>query len=255
MWPVTAHIICLFAQFLSYNLKSPQSINNCVTGVCTLHLLINQPSDLNDFEWRIMYRGLKHSMKQTVKQAAPLTPLVLAQIHTVLNFKKRIDIVLWATLLVGFFIMVRVSNFVPVSAKKWSPIKQLTKSSIVFNRKGMIVCIKRSKTIQFRQKILEIPVHTIPHSILRPVKAVKHFLRINRASDKGPLFTIMKKKIFTYTMLQKKLKQVIEQIGLQKGNFLSHSIRRGAVVWEEHNGVPHDTIQIYRDWSSDAYKR
>ena len=193
---------------------------------------------------------------ETYSQAGiAFTPLILAQIHAVLNFKKRIDIILWATLLVGFFIMARASNLVPVSARKWSTIRQLAKDSIVFNKKGMKVNIRWSKTIQFRQKVLEIAVYAIPGSILCPVKAVRRLLRVNRCSDKGPLFAITNHKVFTYTMLQKKLKQVTVDIGLQKGKFTTHSIRRGAVVWAEHNQVPHNMIQIYGDWSSDAYKR
>ena len=202
MWPVTAQILCLFAQFLSYNLKALSSIYNYFTGVHTLHLLTGQQvPNLQDFKWKITVRGLKRKMKHVVKQASPVTPLILAQIHALLNFHKKVDTVFWATLLVGFFIMAGASNLVPVSSKKWSPIKQLSRSSILFNRKGMVVRIRWSKTIQYCQKVLETPVLAIPQSILCLVKVVHRLLKINKCSEGGPLFAINRSKVFTYNML------------------------------------------------------
>ena len=78
IWPVTAHVLCLFVQFLSYNLKSPFSIVNYMSGVCTLHLLTNfPPPDMQNYEVKIMVKGLRRKMKHEVKQAVPITPLLL----------------------------------------------------------------------------------------------------------------------------------------------------------------------------------
>ena len=124
---------------------------NYLAGLRMLHLLTNvNPPDLKHFEVNITMRGLKRRMKHTVKQAAPLTPLLLAQIHGLLNLKKKVDAVFWAVLLLGFFLMARSSNLVPRSKSKWSPLKQLKRSSLIFNKNGMVVRIEWSKTIQFK---------------------------------------------------------------------------------------------------------
>ena len=141
--------------------------------------------------------------------------------------------------------MARASNLVPESTRKWCPIKQLSRNSIIFNKKGMVVHIRWSKTIQFQQKVLEIPVFAIPKSILCPVKAVCKLLKINKCADAGPLFAVSRNKMIICNMLQKKLKELVGNLGLQKSKFSTHSIRRGAVVWAERNGVSHDLIQIY----------
>ena len=246
IWPVTAHILCLFVQFLSFNLKSPDSIRNYLSGVRTLHLLTNHKCpDLNDFEIKITMKGLRRRMKHTVTQAAPITPLILAQIHPLLNFRKKVDIVFWAVLLLGFFMMVRASNLVPRSVKKWSPIKQLSRSSIAFNKQGMVVKVLWSKTIQFRQKVLEIPVYAIPNLILCPIKAVRRVLHASKVKGNGPLLAVTDKHVFTYGMLQKKLKQAVQAIGLKKSRYSSHSLRRGAVEWAERNNIQESMIKIY----------
>ena len=103
--PVTVHVLCLIAQFLAYNLRSPDSIVNYLMGVRTLHLLTNfPPPDMKDFEVKITVRGLRRTLKHAVKQASPITPLILAQIHAVLNMRRKGDVVFWTSLLLGFFL-------------------------------------------------------------------------------------------------------------------------------------------------------
>ena len=205
VWPVLAHILCLFAQFLSFNLKSPASVVNYLSGLRTLHLLTNKtPPDFKDFEVTITLRGLKRRMKHAVNQARPITPLVLAQIYCFLNLRKKLDAVVWAALLLGFFMMLRASNLVPKAVKKFSAKKQLTRNSLAFNKKGFVAKIKWSKTIQFRERILEIPVFAIPRSILCPVRAIKRVMAFSTAGKYGPLLGISDKNPLTYGMLQKK---------------------------------------------------
>ena len=167
VWLFTNHLMCLFAQFLSYNLKVPSSILNYLSAAKTLHMITNsRPApNLADYEIKLTMRGLRRCLKHAVTQATPMTPLMLAQIHATLNLKKRIDAVFWATLLLGFFMMVQASNLVPESKKKRSPIRQLSKSSVTFNKTGMVFKIRWSKMIQYQQKILEIPVFKIRNSI------------------------------------------------------------------------------------------
>ena len=151
--------------------------------------------------------------------------------------------------------MARASNLVPRAAKDWSPIKQLSRSSIVFNKAGMVVRIRWSKTIQFQQRVLEIPVFSIKNSILCPMAAMKRVLNCSRAGPNGPLLGIADDKPFTYNMLQSRLKKTVKKLGLKKARYSSHSLRRGGVVWAQRNGVKESLIKLYGDWSSDAYKK
>ena len=256
IWPVTVHVLCLFAQFLSFNMKAPSTIVNYLSGLRTLHFLCNaKPPNIEEFEYRITVRGLKRRMKHTPRQAMPMTPLLLGQIYSILNFRRRIDIVFWATIVLGFFMMLRASNLVPKSVKKFSQLRQLTKSAIIFNKKGMVAKIKWSKTIQFRQKVLDVPIFAIPNSILCPVKAIKRVLYINKANKHGPLLAISDSKIFTYNMLQSKLRQVAKILDIKKSKLTTHSMRRGGVAWAHRNGIPESLIKLYGDWSSDAFKQ
>ena len=146
----------------------------------------------------------------------------------------------------------QASNLVPTSVSKWSKVRQLSKSSIVFTDKGMI---RWSKTTQFRQRILEIPVFAIPNSILCPVKAVRRLLKISKTGPHGLLLALSKNQILTYNMMQRKLKKAIGNLGLNKTKFSTHSLHRGGVVWGERNGISNSMIKVYGNWSSDAFRR
>ena len=109
-------------------------------------------------------------MQHSVKQAAPISPLILADIYQMLDFQNEVDIVFWATILLGFFMMLRSSNLVPKSASSFSQLKQLSQDSIKFMQLGLVAVVKWSKTIQFRQKTLFIPIPAIPGSITYFIK-------------------------------------------------------------------------------------
>ena len=86
------------------------------------------------------------------------------------------------------------------------------------------------------------------------MKAVKKLLKVSTARNIGPLLAISDRTIFTCGMLQKRLKECVGRLGLQKAHYSSCSLRHGAVVWAERNNIPDSLIQIYGNWSSNAFQ-
>ena len=52
-----------------------------------------------------------------VRQAAPMTPEILIQISSVLDFKNPDSLVYWCLFLFAFFLLARKSNLVPTPSK------------------------------------------------------------------------------------------------------------------------------------------
>ena len=50
------------------------------------------------------------------------------------------------------------------------------------------------------------------------------------------------------------LKNCIQEVGLNRDCFSTHSFQRGAVSWAIKCGIPKSMIQIMGDWKSDCYK-
>ena len=101
-WPVSEHIMSLYARFLAYTFHAPKAIKNYLYGIKTLHILMNQPPpNLKDPEVRITMRGIEKLLAHTPKQALPLSPEILTDILGYLDISIHRDLVFWGILLVG----------------------------------------------------------------------------------------------------------------------------------------------------------
>ena len=80
----------------------------------------------------------------------------------------------WAAILFMFFSFFRKSNVMPDIVRDFDCSKHVTLSSIVCNddMSMMMVTVTWSKTIQYQQRKLYIPISSVPDSQLCPVKSL-----------------------------------------------------------------------------------
>ena len=253
-WPVSEHTLCLFAQHLSYTFHSAKSVRSYLSGIKTIHVLSNvKPPDMKNVEVRLTLRGLNRILNYPVKQAQPLTPEILSNLYVYLDMNKRKDLVFWGLLLVGFFAMLRKSNLVSDTKESFNGEKQLTRGHVTFSGNIAILKVTWAKNIQFRERVLEIPLFPINNSLLCPVTTLKAILS-RKGKDSAPLFGSGSKPLFTYSSFQRKFRGVLNKAGYRGSLFSSHSMRRGGAGWAHRSGVPGNLIQIHGSWLSDAYK-
>lgn len=187
-------------------------------------------------------------------QARPLTPNLLVEIYYFLNLASPVDLVFWSVILVGFFSLARISNLVKTKNTDF----QLKRAHIKIHRDVMLLTFTRTKTLQFGEKLLEIPLVAIPQSILCPVSAVKRMLSVIPAPQQASAFLLPQKNgniPYSYSRFQKKLKSVISKTGRNPRLFSSHSMRRGGASAAFQAGVPLNIIQTQGDWAGDSYLR
>lgn len=79
-----------------------------------------------------------------------------------LDFTKPSDLVYWCLFLFAFFLFARKSNLVPTTKKDFENKKFLLREDVKFEVDYLLVYLKWSKTIQFGERILEIPIIAIP---------------------------------------------------------------------------------------------
>ena len=105
----------------------------------------------------------------------------------------------------------------------------LMRSNFSFQLWGMLVCVRRSKTILFSEPMLEIPVARCPDPSLCVVHWVeKHFQEVPPGPDAMAFRVTTGAVISTnmqYSAYQGMLKYVCEQAGLDPGDYSSHSLR------------------------------
>ena len=153
------------------------------------------------------------------------------------------------------FSVCQKTNLVPSSRKDLKDKKFLLRKDIQIGEDVLIVSMRWSKTIQFGERVLKTPLVKIPDSVLCPVKAFKIMCSKVKAKPEDPLFTLPEKKCITYQSFQKKLRGLVQKIGLEPESFSSHSFRRGGTSFAFRCRVPTELIQLHGDWRSDAYKK
>ena len=120
----------------------------------------------------ISFRWSRELRESWETQQLPIAPDILKSIFTHLDFRNTWDITFWAACLVAFFSFFRKSNLFVHSLAEFKPAQHLTRESVSFHTKGMVLTVTWTKTIQFRQHTLHIPLPRIPGSFLCPAQAL-----------------------------------------------------------------------------------
>ena len=172
--PVHPHTICLFAQYLAYSFHSAKAVRNYVDGVRKVHVLWRtEPPSLADIEVMITLLGLNKTMLSPVKQAQPIIPDIMLDMVTFLDLSKRAALAFWGVVVIEFFTFFHKSILIPDSKDQFDPNKQLSHAAVRFDNTLAILTVMWSKTIQYRQRSVEVPLFPVPNSPLCPVTVVK----------------------------------------------------------------------------------
>ena len=121
----------------------------------------------------------------------------------------------------------------------------------------MFLHIRATKTIQFLQQALSIPLPIIPGSPLCPVMAVINHLRLNSVGPSDSLFSVRSPyakstQPITYYYFSKFLAKAVTALGLDM--LILHIVfTMAALHFPSHVNVPADLIKLQGDWSSDVH--
>ena len=107
-----------------------------------------------------------------------------------------------------------------------SSVKVLRCSHLVLNENTAFLRILATKTIQFTQRSLNIPLPVIPGSILCPVAALHTHLKLNQVPASAPLFSVRASdsesvQAITYLQFSRFLARSLQAIGADPSNFPS----------------------------------
>ena len=255
--PTSQLTISCYIAFLARTFKSADSIRNYINAVKNVHLTSGLTFEFHSsFETNIIFKGLKRVKLHQTKQALPITPVILNQFLQFLNLNDANDISYWAAFLLAFYLMARKSNIVPPAVKSFDSKKHLCRGDILFNEDGLIILLKWSKTNQFGERKLSVPLVSMKDSPLCPVEAIKNLVNNIPAGPEKPAFLLNVKGKFvtmTHRLFTKKLRDLLKLCNYIPEAYSGHSFRRGGASWAFRAGVPAELIKLHGDWASDAY--
>lgn len=118
----------------------------------------------------------------------------------------------------------------------------------------MILNVRKTKTLQSKEYILQIPVNYCScHGLCAARMLCTHLHRTSEISE-GPLFYVHSKKGELkpplYSDLLKFLKQAVQCIGLQPSDVGLHSMRRAGAAFLHSIGVSLVDVMNAGDWKS-----
>lgn len=241
--PATPETVSLYITYLCDSLAY-SSICNYLSSVWSLHEMVGStPVAKGDFLVRCTLRGARRLLGDSVLSADPLLPTDLLKIYRVMNFKSLSDLVFWTALVLAFRCLLRKGHFTA------SP-HNLLRQDIEFTDYGLKLVIRSSKTIQYREREVVIPIVASTRSLLCPVRWLSKYLRLVEVAPSSPLFVIPgSQRPLLYCKFSSRLKQAVSAAKI-KGIITTHSIRRGSATYLSRLGLPLHVIKEYGDWRS-----
>ena len=187
----------------------------------------------------------------------PITVCLLRKLYRFVDVNDSFHVCMWSLMLFMFFTFVRKSNVLPLSPDKFDSQVQLCCRDIVCNGTHLSVTLGWSKTIQFGQRKVIIPVSSITGSSLCPVQAYVNLRHMVPSSPQMSPFTYIGQngsvQILTYPVFVSQLRRWLDQLGLDSSLYCTHSFRRGGATFAFQCSVDPQLIKAQGDWSSDCY--
>ena len=192
-FPTDNKQLCRFGQYLARTFHSADSVGNYQSGVRTCQALLGyEIPSTQDKQMQLFTQGLKRVLLHEIKQAEPITPQLLLKISRVVDYTNHIEMVAWVATLLGFTMFLRKSNLVPDTMETFNPEQQFTRADVYSNGplKPMMFSLRWTKTIEFKQKVLRLPVLPVENKRICPVLWTHYMINTIPALSTDPVFTI-----------------------------------------------------------------
>ena len=104
----------------------------------------------------------------------------------------------------------------------------------------VVLYVKSTKTIQFNERELSLPLPTVPNHVLCPVTALRHAFSMGPVlPGETPLFSYYSPSgivSISYQRYVKDLRLLLSRLGLPETQYAGHSLRRGGGVFRSSSG-------------------
>lgn len=257
--PASDRQLIRFAVYLHvFKQLLPDTIDNYLSGVRTLHGLagVRIPA-VDNFVLKAVLKGMKYRNKRTTRKAAAIDPDVFRMLLPHVDLCDDLELVGWVAILMGFHLLLRVSNLTSRSRLHFDPSINLCRKDFRMVQDILLVHIKWTKTLQFKERKLLIPVISFTDPQLSAVKWFKIMINRIPAKPSEPAFSVPCQGVnlpLSYSQLTCLLKKWTTAAQLDSHRFTGHCLRRGGASWLDVQGVPDRVIQVLGDWKTQCFK-
>ena len=195
---------------------------------------------------------IAHNALQTPRRAPSVTLDVLYHIFKVLDFENDpLSCTLFCAFLLTLFLMAGLANIVPPFRQCFNPSRHLILGDVATNQHGLIVTFKCTKTIQFGERKLHVPLLRLPGSHLCPVSTYHRMIRLVPASSWSALFVSPSHYVpissLRFVLSPSSVRRFLLLVSQTLRSFEVILSFRGAASWAFNHGLLGELIQIYGD--------
>ena len=258
--PATEKQLCRFIAYLREEGLRHQTVKSYLAAV--RHMQIS--NDMGDPKigsmprLELVVRGMKREQAgQPTRTRLPITPEILKRIRQYWKGRQaEWDIVmLWAAMTLCFYGFLRVGEVVVPSDTEFDPSQHLEYVDVAVDDKRqpsfITVNIKQSKTDPFRRGVTIVIGRAM--GPLCPLAAVLSYMAMRRPGN-GPLFRFSDGCSLTRERFVAKVREVLQQIGIDQTKYCGHSFRIGAATTAAKKGIQDSLIKTLGRWESVAYQ-
>lgn len=240
--------LCNIAKDVKHN-----TIQAYLSAINVLHKFMGQDIDFRQYYIvRCCLSGLKRKYGTCVVQKIPLSISQFSDIYCKMD-RNAYNITCWAACMLCFRTLLRKSNVVLDKYKQLND-HFIRRRNISFTSDGMIVTVESTKTIQYHERELKIPVRRVANEAFCAVSLLEHNFNLFPAPGDACLFYKLSPQgeivpLFYQDMLQF-LKDVVPLVGVRPQDIGTHSLRRSGTLFLQSLGVSIHDIQTMGDWKS-----
>lgn len=191
MFPADSWQLIRYARYVANMVTSAETVNNYISGVRKLHQLAGFPvPGTNDPNLSHMLRAIKFELAHPIKRAVPMTPDLLRDIYRQIDLGSLEDVVCYIALLLGFFMFLRKSNLVPDTKLNFNSEEQLIRKDVRIGPNMVVVQIRWTKTMQYRDKQLWLPLIPVKDKTICPVFWIKWLMSHIGGKPEDPVLAL-----------------------------------------------------------------
>lgn len=256
----TQQVILWYIAFLSRTCKY-KTIKNYLQGLRDYWMDALGTNPMEGWvrvDWAL--RGVRRLQGDAQGRKRPITPAMLLSFAQHMDFLSPLEVCTFTAMLIAFFGFFRKSNVTVSSPSQFDPSKHLRRGDVRVDLQlyCLWVQIRWSKTLQFGERVLEVPIMGRRGHPLDPVAWWERLCALTPGDATSPAFCYMDStgscRILTHAQLVSRTKALVEVMGLDPSTVSGHSYRRGGASFAALAGVPAELIKLQGDWRSHAYQ-
>ena len=248
LFPADSYQMVRFARYIGNTVVTVGTVQNYAGGVRKLHDLGGfKVPDSGEPSFKLIIQALRFELAKPTKQAKAMTPQLLRQIYNHVDLNKPLEVVCYTAILIGFYLFLRKSNLVPDSSVTFNPEQKLARGDVFIAGWLVVLDIRWSKTIQYKEKELLLPLIPAKCQAICPIYLIWYMLMSIPWQPQDPLFSVPKKGrniALNYEQLRKLLAKWVAMTGEDPEGYTPHCLRRGRCTHALNAGLAGEDIQL-----------